>query len=687
MFTKPLLPILILLLALLLAACGTEPAKTEPAPTQGTPAVPGPSESTEATVPPLDVPAFTVPDKMASDTLPVRKIDGVTDDFILGMDISSLLAEEASGVRYYDFDGREVDLLELLAKVGVNTVRVRVWNDPFDKDGNGYGGGNCTIDTAIEIGKRATAHGIGLIVDFHYSDFWADPGKQMEPKSFAGMDVETKAQALYDYTRECMRKLREAGVKVSMVQLGNETNGVMCGLKRWMDIQELMAAGSRAVRETYPEALVAVHFANPENADQYLSYASKLAYYSIDYDVFASSYYPYWHGTLENLANVLTQVADTYGKKVMVMETSYAYTPEDTDFSGNTIGEGSAVVKNYPYSIYGQSNCLQDVIETIANKTKNGIGVVYWEGAWISVGTESWEKNHEIWEKYGSGWASSYAGAYDPNDAGKYYGGSAVDNQAFFDPEGKPLESLKVWNLVRYGNEAPVVPDAIADTILMLDINGAYDLPATVNAVMNDDSKQEVPVVWNITPEELESYRAKGAAKYDITGTAAGMEAHLQLSLVEYNYLTDWSFEDDGKGWIATDLGKTEQLYVEDKGTDSMTGTKHFHFWSGGQNTVNFTLEQNLTDLPAGNYRFEISIMGGDAGEHEVYAYVKVDGEEVNTAAAKITVYNEWHTAVIDRFEVQEGQEVTVGIYVRCKGDGNGAWGKIDDAKVNRVGE
>ena len=125
----------------------------------------------------------------------MKKVDGLTDDFILGMDISSLLAEEASGVKYYGFDGKETDLLELLASVGVNTVRVRVWNDPFDKDGKGYGGGNCTVDTALEIGQRAVKYGIGLLVDFHYSDFWADPGKQMAPKAWKDIDVEAKAEA------------------------------------------------------------------------------------------------------------------------------------------------------------------------------------------------------------------------------------------------------------------------------------------------------------------------------------------------------------------------------------------------------------------------------------------------------------------------------------------------------------
>ena len=115
----------------------------------------------------------------ASDTLYVKKVENLPEDFIFGMDISSVLAEEASGVKYYDFDGRETDLFRLLADNGINMIRVRIWNNPYDDNGNGFGGGNCDIRTAVEIGKRATACGMKLLADFHYSDFWADPSKQM----------------------------------------------------------------------------------------------------------------------------------------------------------------------------------------------------------------------------------------------------------------------------------------------------------------------------------------------------------------------------------------------------------------------------------------------------------------------------------------------------------------------------
>ena len=401
------------------------------------------------------------PNKMktnvTSDTLFVARVENISEDFILGMDASCVPSLEAGGVRYYDHEGNEKDVYEILSENGVNYIRVRVWNDPFDNNGNGYGGGNCDIENAVEIGKRATEQGMKLLVDFHYSDFWADPAKQMTPKAWVGMSIEEKSQALYQYTKDCLERLVEAGVDVGMVQIGNETNGAMCGessekLGGWKRITDLMSSGSRAVREVCPNALVAVHFTNPEKVVNYESYSKNLEYYGVDYDVFASSYYPFWHGTLENLAEVLGKVATTYSKKVMIAETSYAYTVNDTDFYRNTIGDAGSRVENYPFTVQGQADLVRDVIATAAG-IDNCIGVFYWEGTWISSGGKSYDENLALWQKYGSGWATSYAAEYDPNDAGKWYGGCAVDNQAFFDKSGKALESLKVFALVREGNE------------------------------------------------------------------------------------------------------------------------------------------------------------------------------------------------------------------------------------------
>ena len=658
--------LILVLIAALFSGCNQDPQPT------GTPTDPTPTE-----------PGYTPPPKIEGSDLYVNKVENIPNDFIMGMDASCVPALEASGVKYYNFDGQEQDVFQTLAEAGVNYIRVRVWNNPFDADGNGFGGGNCDIDNCVAIGKRATQYGLKLLVNFHYSDFWADPGKQMVPLAWKGMTVEEKAEALYQFTKESLQKLKDEGVDVGMVQIGNETNASMCGETKWPQIAQLMSAGSKAVREIFPNAMVTIHFANPEKADNYASYANNLDYYGVDYDVFASSYYPYWHGTLENLTQVLTKVNSKFGKKVMVMETSYAYTSADTDFSGNTISDGGAIVKNYPFTVHGQAASVRDVIETVAN-TPGGIGVCYWEGTWITVGQNSWEENSAKWEQYGSGWASSYASAYDPNDAGKYYGGCAVDNQAMFDADGHPLESLRIFNLVRYGNEVEVKADALEDVQMICDIGKPITMPETVNAIMTDGSKEVISVTWNVTEEELDTMSNSGAAKYTVTGTAGGMTATAYLSVIEYNYLTNDSFETgDLTGWTLTENGEASELFVENKLTDSLTGTYHMHFWSASANTVDFVLEQEATGLTEGKYKFSISIMGGDAGETDIYAFVKINGELVHTAPMAITSYGEWDTATITGIDYTEGDTVVVGICVKCAGSGSGAWGKIDDAMLN----
>ena len=613
---------------------------------------------------------------LAEEGLYVKRLE-LPKDFILGMDVSSVLALEKSGVTFKNRAGEERDLFSILAENGVNYIRVRVWNHPYDAQGRGFGGGNNDVAAAAEIGRRAAQYGMKLLVNFHYSDFWVDPGKQQAPRAWEGLRIADKAQALYDFTRDSLRTIREAGADIGMVQLGNETNGRLSGEKTWMNIYKLMAAGSRAVRETDPGILVAVHFSNPETAGSYLTYASKLDYYKLDYDVFATSWYPYWHGSLDNLQKVLSDVKAAYGKQVLVAETSYAYTLEDTDTHPNTIGAGAHYEKPWPFTVQGQANAVAAAAEAV--NAVGGLGIFYWEGAWVSVGEDA-KGNREKWEKDGSGWASSFASEYDPRDAGVYFGGSACDNQALFDRGGRALPSLEVFGLLRTGQEAPLRVDAIADTHLEFDLNGEVTLPNTVHAVMNDGSLQDVPVIWE--PIDTAAMKAGGPASYEIRGQAGGREALAMVSMVEYNFLRNPGFEEeDVSMWTARDLGKTEQLYVEEKRSDAKSGKRHYHFYSAGADTVAFTLEQEVSNLPEGTFRFEISIQGGDGGNTEIYSYVKRNGELVATSPARITVYNSWDSPEIRGIKAGPKDTLTVGIHVACQGPG--AWGKIDDARLN----
>ncbi len=379
----------------------------------------------------------------------IEKVEGLSEDFLFGCDVSTLIAQENSGVIYYNEFNEEQDPLLTLAQNDVNMIRVRVWNDPYDEKGNGYGGGNCDTENAIAIGKRATEYNMSCFIDYHYSDFWADPAKQMCPKAWEGMDIDEKSEALYEYTKDSLGQILGAGVDVQMVQLGNETTTGMAGEKDWKNITALMNSGSKAVRELALEygkdISVVIQFTNPEYTGSYERYAKNLADNNVDYDIFASSYYPFWHGTLENLKEVLSHVVKKYGKKVMVAEISYSYTYEDGDGHENSIYDGAWGTFDYEVSEQGQAEAVRDCVEVLASLGEDAVGVCYWEPAWVPVPGNSKKERSKLWENYGSGWASSYAAGYDPNDAGNYYGGSAWDNQALFDFEGHPLASIQMF--------------------------------------------------------------------------------------------------------------------------------------------------------------------------------------------------------------------------------------------------
>ncbi|MCR4561951.1 MAG: glycosyl hydrolase 53 family protein [Bacilli bacterium] len=563
------------------------------------------------------------------DKIKVDPIENIDDDFIFGVDFSSVISLEQGGVKFYDFYGRERDIFEVVAASGVNYVRVRVWNDPYDADGHGYGGGNCDINKALEIGKRVTKYGMKLLVDFHYSDFWADPKKQKAPKAWADYDIDTKADALYTYTYDSLTLLKNNGVDVGMVQVGNETNnGLMCGETTWANTVALMKEGSRAIRATYPDALVAVHFTNPEKAGRLTGYAKNLQDLGLDYDVFGTSYYPYWHGTLSNLSSVLTSVATGYNKKVMVMETSYLNTTVDTDYHSNTIQASNVDKSVYPYSDYavseqGQSDFLHDLCDTLVNSTTNCIGMAYWEGAWISAGGNSWNANHTLWEQYGSGWASSYSVEYDPDDAGKWYGGSAVDNEAFFYKGGKPRMSLRTFNKLK-----------------------------GIGVITDDSSEESV----------------ESSSSQDNT-----------------NYLLNPGFEDAADtSWTLTKINESQDTLVITPYDYAKEGSNALNYWDGAaENLVEFRIEQTLNNLEAGKYNYTIDIMGGDAGEYEAYNYVKINDEVVSTGAGEITGWNSWYTMSISDIECQTGDEIIFGVYVKCSGAN--AWGYLDNAFLTRA--
>jgi arabinogalactan endo-1,4-beta-galactosidase len=601
----------------------------------------------------------------------VKPVDGLPADFLFVADVSSVLSLEKSGVVFRGADGAPEDLFALLRAGGFTAVRARVWVDPYDSRGNSYGGGGCDTAALCAIGRRAAENGLGLIVDFHYSDFWADPKKQQCPKAWVGMDLAQKSDALYAYTKSTLNAVVSAGANVVMVQTGNETDSGMAGEKQFTAIMTLMSAGSRAIREVAPGALVAVHFSKPD-----ARFARLLWSRNVDYDVYAVSYYPYWHGTLDNLEKVLAGVRAEYGKKTFIAETSYVYTPDNGDFQPNSVPSAGTLL-NWAVTVQGQANALRAVTQSAV--AAGALGWAYWEPAWLPVPGNTLEEQQALWEKYGSGWASSYAGEYDPADAGLYYGGSSWDNQALFDFTGRALPTLSLPAFCYTGSTAPRAVDSYSDAKATCLAGEQVTLPAVVAAVFNDGSTEDVPAAWN--EAQIAAAQAAGLGEYTIDGTAGGAAVRCLLTITADNYVLNPGYEDtDMSMWAIDNIdGVTQQVYRAESINDIKSGKALLHFYSPEH--VLFRVEQKITGLKAGSYDLSVYIQGGSVKTSDMYIYAMVDGKVWGTAAMGVTKWQEWQHPSITGIPVTNG-EITIGAYVQA--DGAGPWGKLDDWMLNR---
>lgn len=637
----------------------------------------------------IDVTTFALPDGPEESGIFVQPIEDISDDFIRGMDASAVLAVENSGAKYYGFDGEEQDVFKTLAEAGVNYIRLRVWNDPYDENGNGYGGGNNDVATAIELGKRATQYGMKVCIDFHYSDFWADPTKQYAPKAWKGMNLEQKSDALYDFTVTSLTDILNAGVDVCMVQVGNEINKGMSGETFMSSVAELLKAGSSAVREVSKAAgkdiQVAVHYTDIDKQGEVAKITADLEKYGVDYDIFAMSYYSFWHGSMENMQDMAEYVQDTYGKKVVIAETSYCYTSEDGDGSGNSVSGDVDLVDGYDATVQGQADMLRDICA--AADEADIMGVFYWEGTWIPVGPADAD-NSELWEKYGSGWASSYSGSYDPKDAGKYYGGCSWDNQALFDFTGHPLDSLKVFRELKYGATAPLAVEKVPGVEVFCNVGAELVLPETAQVVYNDKTaNREVPVVWNA--EQIAAIDTNIGGSYQVEGILQDEEldeehrtvvANVEVKLI--NYVVNSSFEDsDTSMWKLAYNGKENPTDYQVNAKDAKTGETAFHFWSASE--MDFSIEQEVTGLEPGTYQLSAFSQGGDMLSSSVLElYAVADGVEY-TQSFELTGYADWKEPTVTDIKLT-GDTIVVGVRMKCNG---GSWGTVDDVTLNRVGE
>ena len=360
--------------------------------------------------------------------------------FVKGMDLSTLLELERCGAKYYD-NGEERDLLAIMKSYDVDTIRIRLWNDPWSETGESYGAGENDLKTSLEIAKRVTAAGFGVLPNFHYSAFWADPGKQIKPKAWADYGVKELEQAVYDYTLESMRTFLDAGVNITMVQVGNElSNGLLWPegkVPNYDNIATFVNAGIRAVRKADAAIPVMIHLDNGGNNALYREWFDNFTKRGEDFEIIGLSYYPFWHGSLQMLNDNMNDIAERYGKDLVIAEVSMGYTMEDyknyeklSDEERKGYATRPALVEKieYPMTKQGQYDFMEDFLNRISHiKGGKGKGFFYWEPAWIPVP--------------GSGWATPASLKYmnDPGPCGNEWA-----NQALFDYDGNALPTLSL---------------------------------------------------------------------------------------------------------------------------------------------------------------------------------------------------------------------------------------------------
>ena len=353
---------------------------------------------------------------MAASLISLTTAQAAEPPIYLGVDISYANEMDDCGA-VYKSGGKTVDQFQFFKSAGANVARIRIWNDP---DWTKYSN---LADVKRSI-RRARSAGMQVLLDFHYSDDWADGDKQIAPKAWAKLATPDQAKALYAFTHDTLVELNRGGLMPELVQVGNETNGeIASSLAKakepihWDRNALLFNAGIKAVRdagqETGTKPRVMLHIAQPENVEPWFAAATKAGV--TDYDIIGISYYSKWSKrSMAELGQTINRLRNTYSADVLVVETAYPFTTENADTSPNLLGEDS-LIAGYPATPAGQKKYLVDLTQLVL--TNGGTGVFYWEPSWLSTKT------------CGTRWGK----------------GSNWENAAVFDFKGNALDSAEGW--------------------------------------------------------------------------------------------------------------------------------------------------------------------------------------------------------------------------------------------------
>lgn len=318
---------------------------------------------------------------------------------LLGGDISLLPTYEKAGTKFRDAQGKARPLLRILKDSHWNAARVRLFVNPDEAPDENKDEGVCqSLDYITPLCKQIKSEGMNLMLDFHYSDTWADPGKQFTPKAWANCSPEQLCDSVYSHTRRALRHLKQNGCAPDLIQVGNEiTFGMLWPTAkvdpmtddRWNILTSLLKSGVRACREECPQARVIIHTEHAGDCNMTRNYYQRLARYGVDYDIIGLSYYPMWHKDIPNLSLTLDSIASEFPQKeIMIVETAFYYSHEN-DRWAKSADEYSDL---YPISEDGQAQFTRELVAMLKKHPK--VTGLYW---WFPEENESGKKVISSW--------------------------------------------------------------------------------------------------------------------------------------------------------------------------------------------------------------------------------------------------------------------------------------------------
>ncbi len=359
----------------------------------------------------------------------IKKSGSSKIEFIQGADLSSLQEIEDRGGVFKE-NGIQNDALQIFKNHNVNYIRLKIWHSPI----NGYNG----LPKILQMARRIKNLGLKFLLDFHYADTWADPGNQVKPASWENLSFQFLNDSVYQYTKSVITLLKNQNTLPDLVQIGNE---ISCGLlwnegrvcdqynsaQQWNQFAFLIKEGIRGVNESLDigdSVKIVIHIDRGGDNTGSRWFYDKLISEGVNFDIIGLSYYPWWHGTLNDLEFNTNDLAERYNKNIIVAETAYPWTLNWNDNTNNIVGDPNQLLPGYQATVEGQTKFLRDIINLIKNiPNSRGLGFFYWEPEWISTA------------QLGSPW----------------------ENLALFDFSGEVLNSITVFDSIYSGLSSSTV--------------------------------------------------------------------------------------------------------------------------------------------------------------------------------------------------------------------------------------